>query len=860
MARSPFRHLGSLAWRESRTARRRLLASMSSIALGVAGLVAIDSLAANATSGVHDQARSLVGGDVAVSPRDTLPPDVSQVLDSLEARGTAVAYQTSFVSMAGGGDSSALRLVQVRAVTPGYPFFGSVRTSPVDAWSALQAGPHVVVDPAVLSGLGIRLGDSLSLGGVRFAVTGTIRDVSSDIALTATLGPRVYIPARYLPATHLLGLGSRSQRDIVLRLAPTLSEDAFASQFSRRFLRAGVRVRTAEQNADRVSETIGYLRNFLALVGLIALLLGGIGVASGVRAYVLRKIDTVAVMRCLGATGGQVLSIYVMQAAALGLVGAAAGAAGGVVLQYVLGSAVGRYLPAGMSIAVAPMSIAFGVMTGIWVAVVCALQPLLALRRVSPLQALRREEDSVALGSSVDWAARLVGLATVATLLAVTMARARRWQEGVGFAAGILVVIGALWIAAALLSRLARWSVQPRWPFILRHGIASLHRPGNQTRAVVVALGFGVFLIGTLYQTQSSLLRVMADRLAQLHANVVFFDVQSNQAAGVDSMLSGHRTAVLTRIPILTVRVGAINGRSLAQMMAEPQGRDTSASADSAPRGEQGTRPRAIGREWRASYSDTLSAAETLVGGRWFGGVAPGTGEVSLDTATASRLHLRLGDVVQWQLQGVPITTRVTSLRSVDRTQLQPTFQVVFPSALVRGAPMQWVVLANAVPDSIPAIQRVVVARFPNVSTVDFSLVEATIAAVLTKIHAAIQGLTLMCVVLAVPVIFSAVAATRRERLREAILLKVLGATRRQVVRMLFTEYLVIGTLGSVAGIVLSASAAWSLTHFVFKVPFVGAPLPAFGIAALMIGIVVAIGIMTGREVFASAPMGALRE
>ena len=846
-------------------ARRRLLLSMSSIMLGVAGLVAIDSLASNATSGVHDQARSLVGGDVALAPRDTLPPDVRRTLDSLAARGTGVATQTSFISMASGGTASALRLVQVRAVTPGYPFFGGIRTEPAGAWLALHSGRNAVVDAAVLSGLGIRLGDSLALGGLRFAVTGIIRDVASDVAITTTLGPRVYIPAGYLDATHLLVTGSRSQRDIVLQLPASLNEESFASRFGQRFGAEGVRIRTAEQNASRVSDTIDYLRNFLALVGLIALLLGGIGVASGVRAFVLRKIDTVAVLRCLGATGPQVLLIYVTQAAALGLIGALVGAAAGVALQFVLGSAVGRYLPAGMTVALAPSPIVFGILTGVWVALVCALQPLLSLRRVSPLQALRREEDSVALGAGTDWAPRLVGLVMVASLAFVTVARARRWQEGIAFALGILLVMGALWVLAAILSRAARQFVRPFWPFPLRHGVASLHRPGNQTRAVVVSLGFGVFLIGTLYQTQSSLLAVMADRLAQLHANVVFFDIQSDQASGVDSSLSLHRASVLARIPILTVRIGSINGRSTAAIMADTSA-DPTAPRGRGGRGRQGGEGdfgnprRVVGREWRASYSDTLGTSESVVAGRWFGAAPKGVGEVSLDSAAASRLRVKVGDAITWQLQGVPIVTRVTSLRAVDRTQLQPAFQVVFPSALVRSAPMQFAVLANAIPDSVPVIQRDVVGKFPNVSTVDLSLVEATISAVLAKIHAAIQGLTLMCVVLAIPVLFSAVAATRRERLREAVLLKVLGATRKQVGRMLVTEYLVVGTLGSMAGIVLSGLAAWSITHFIFKVPFAGAPLASLAIAGVMISVVVAIGILTGREVFMSTPMAALRE
>jgi putative ABC transport system permease protein len=829
---------------------------MSSVMLGVAALVAIDSLAENATRAVHDQARSLVGGDVALGSRDTFPTAAVRLLDSLSSRGSAVAYQTSFVSMARGPVSGELRLVQVRAVTSGYPFFGAIATLPETAWSALHAGRNAVVDPAVLEGLGIGLGDSLALGDLRFAVIGTIRSVASDVAITTTLGPRVYLPDRFVAATHLLGFGSRSQHDAVLQLAATMSEDSFSERFASRLGRMGVRVRTAEDNATRVTETIGELRNFLALVGLIALLLGGIGVASGVRAFVLRKIDTVAVLRCLGGPSAQVLAIYVSQASVLGLAGAAIGALAGVALQFVGGRAVSGYLPLGMTVRFEPVPVLMGVVVGVWVALVCALQPLLALRRVSPLQALRREEDAVALGATSDWASRLVGFTTVASLVLVTVARAPRWQEGVSFALAILVVIGALWLAASLLSFAARRFARPRWPFPLRHGIASLHRPGNQTRAVIVALGFGVFLVGTLYQTQSSLLAATNERLAQLHANVVFFDIQSDQASGVDSLLRAGRAQILNRIPVLTVRIGSIRGASLAELQSDTGRRALMSPRD---RAREGFRTRAMAREWRATYSDTLGANERLVAGRWFR-AGSGEGEVSLDSGAAARLRVKVGDVMQWQLQGVPIVTRVTSLRSVDRTQLQPAFQVVFPPALVRGAPAQFVVLASAEPARVPALQRTVVGRYPNVSTIDLSLVEATISAVLEKIRAAIQGLTIVCIVLAIPVLFSAVSATRRERLRESVLLKVLGATRRQVGRMLVTEYVVIGALGSLAGIAASTLAAGALTRFVFRVPFVPVPFATLGIGALMIAVVVTIGVATAREVFSSTPMAALRE
>ena len=831
--------------------------------LGVAALVAIDSLASNATRAVQEQARSLVGGDVEIGSRDSMPAMALMLLDSLTRRGSRVAYQTSLVSMARNMADGELRLVQLRAVTRSYPFFGTVATQPDSAWSILHEGQNAIIDPAVLEGLKLRVGDSLALGDQRFAVVGTIRSVPNDVAISTTLGPRVYIPERFLPSTRLLGFGSRSQREVLIRLPPGLTEQGFAERFSPRFRQFGLRVRTAEQNASRVADTIGELRNFLALVGLIALLLGGIGVASGVRAFVRRKIDTVAVLRCLGGTGAQVLAIYVAQAMVLGLVGATMGAVAGIALQFLAGGLVAGYLPAGMTVRLEPRPVLLGIAVGVWVALVCALQPLLALRRVSPLQALRREDDIVALGTAPDWASRVVGAATIGSLLLVTVARAEEWQEGVGFALAIIVVIGALWLAATLLSSGARRFVRPSWPFPLRHGVASLHRPGNQTRSVIVALGFGVFLIGTLYQTQSSLLAATSERLAQMHANVVFFDIQSDQAPSVDSMLVGGRAEILSRIPVLTVRIGAINDRSTAAILADTGGSSaTPTGASPARGGRSGFRARTLSREWRATYSDTLGDNERVVAGRWFDDERARYGEaqVSLDSGAAARLRVTVGDVVEWRLQGVPIVTRVTSLRSVDRTQLQPAFQIVFPRRLVSGAPMQFVVLANAEPKGVPALQRTVVGRFPNISTVDLSLVEATLSAVLSKVRAAIQGLTIVCIVLAIPVLISAVSATRRERLREGVLLKVLGATRRQVGRMLVTEYLVVGALGTFAGVVLSTLAAAALTRFVFEVPFVPVPAATIGIGAMMIGVVVTIGVATARDVFSSTPMAALRE
>ncbi|MDE3152427.1 MAG: ABC transporter permease, partial [Gemmatimonadota bacterium] len=454
---APFTGLAAVAWRESRTARRRLLLYMSSITLGVAALVAIDSFAQNVTRSVHEQSRSLLGGDLSLSSNAAFKPAVETLFDSLQANGTPIARQVSFASMALAARTGLTRLSQVRAVTPGYPFYGQIETDPVDAWSQLQSGRRTVVDASLLVALNAHVGDSITLGKSKFLITGTLTSVPGEIAVTAAIGPRLYIPARYLDETGLLVFGSRADYEALVKLPPNETTDQFAARTARVLSKNDVHVHTAAQNEYRLSSAIDQLRNFLSVVGLVALLLGGIGVASGVHAFVMRKIDTVAILRCLGATSGQVLVIYVLQAAAMGLVGAAAGTLLGVGLQFAMPLAVKDFLPVAVAVRLAPAALLTGLGIGVWVALVFALRPLLALRGVSPLQALRREsDDTVMRQARRDSATYVVSFAIVASVFAIAIQRAERLRDGVGFSIGILIAVGALWVVAAFMTWLAR--------------------------------------------------------------------------------------------------------------------------------------------------------------------------------------------------------------------------------------------------------------------------------------------------------------------------------------------------------------------------------------------------------------------
>ena len=368
-----------LAWRESRTARRRLLLYMSSISFGVAALVAIDSFSANVTRSVHDQSRALMGGDLSVTSRQPFTRTVDSTLQTVARReGILVERSTNFPSMVVNPKLLTTRLVEIRAITPGYPLYGAIVSAPADAWGALHRGRNLIVDRGLLITLGAAVGDTLTLGNAAFRISGVIQSVPGDVGIAAVVGPRVYVSQRHIAATGLLGFGSRASYEAVVKLPAFMTADNFLRTYDRAFRAAGARIRTAGRNEERLSNTIDQMSDFLALVGLVALLLGGIGVASGVHAFVMRKIDTVAILRCVGATSGQVLVIYIAQAAVMGLIGAGMGAAFGIGIQLLLPRYLQQFLPMDVSVSVIPSAVLMGLALGVWVALIFALRPLVA--------------------------------------------------------------------------------------------------------------------------------------------------------------------------------------------------------------------------------------------------------------------------------------------------------------------------------------------------------------------------------------------------------------------------------------------------------------------------------------------------
>jgi putative ABC transport system permease protein len=544
------------------------------------------------------------------------------------------------------------------------------------------------------------------------------------------------------------------------------------------------------------------------------------------------------------------MTIYITQAAVMGLLGAAIGAALGVAIQFLLPGALNDVLPVDVSVRLEPRAIGMGMLLGLWIALAFALRPLIALRRVSPLQALRRtEERSPARRWWNDPARMVVNLLVVASVVGLSATRAQSTQETIAFSSGIAGALLVLAASAAILSWGARRALRAGWPYVVRQGVANLYRPGNQTRSVVLSLGFGAFLVTTLYLVQSNLLATFRQAEIESLGNLVFFDIQEDQIPGVDSVVRAQQREYAARVPIITMRVAAVNGRPVSDILADTNRRE---------------QPWSLRREYRSTYRSEVSGTEKLVSGTWFGKQPTppgGVPQVSLEQEVADAMGVTLGDTITWNVQGLAVPTVVTSTREVNWQRFELNFFAVFEPVALEAAPKTWAALVMAPDDSaVAALQRDIVRRFPNVASLDLSLVRRTVAEISARATTAIRFLAIFSLAMAVPVLFSAVSATRRDRVREGVLLKTLGATRRQISRILFSEYALLGVLGSLAGMVLSFGGAWLLVRYVFERPFEPAFLEAGAIAGLLLLLTVSIGLLAGRDVFRETPMAALRE
>jgi putative ABC transport system permease protein len=835
-----------MAGRELRAAPRRLLLLTGTVAVGVAALVAINSFTDNLRDSVRLQARALLGADLSLVSRQTFSPRVEALLDTLAQR-SRLARVTSFAGMAYVPRTDGTRLVQVAAVEGQYPFYGEIRTEPRRAWSELDSGRHVIVDPSLLTALSARVGDTIALGEARFVITGSVQSAPSDAGVRFAFGPRIYIPARYLKETALIGFGSRVEYEAFLQLPPTLSAQTLADRYRSSLRPERVRLRTVADDQRNLNDVLTRLTGYLGLVALIALLLGGIGVASATVVFVRQRAESVAVLRCLGASAGAVFAVYLLEAGTMGLLGSAAGAVVGIGLQRLLPGLLAGMIPVEVPPTLSWNAVGLGIGMGVWVAVVFALLPLLTVRRISPLAALRRPYESERAPRDRWWLLAAVGLA--ASTVALAARQVGNWRQGAIFAGAVGVALLILWTAAWMLTRALRRWLPPGWPYVWRQGLANLHRPANQTVTLVLAIGFGAFLLGTLYLVQHNLLRQLRLTGGPARPNLVLFDIQPDQLPAVQQELREAGLPQGDPTPIVPMRMRSVKGRPVTELLAGTQGQEDRRSNAWVYR-----------REYRSTYRDTVVGSERIVDGEWSSGGTTAV-RISVEQDLAQELGVGVGDEIVWDVQGVPVVSRVGSLREVEWARFEPNFFVVFAPGTLESAPQTFVTLTR-ISDAGERgrFQRRLAERFGNVSTLDLSLLQEALERLVERVVLAIRFMALFSLGVGALVLIGALATSRFQRVREGALLRTLGATRSQVYRIVLAEYLSLGLLASTVALVLAAVAGWAVARFVFEGTFT---LPLLQMGALTLTVVtltVLVGLANSRDVVRRTPLEVLRE
>ncbi len=834
-----------MAWRDSRRNRGKLLLFISSIVVGIAALVAINSFSSNLQKDINNESKSLLAADLVVDGNNPPTDSLELAFDALGA--TERAEAKNFLSFVFFPKNKQSRMAQVKALEGDYPFYGTLLTTPADAAQTYRNGKKALVENSIMVQFGLEPGDTVRVGNAEFEIAGQIEGAPGRSAMAGAFAPLVFIPMDYIEDTKLMQFGSRVEYQYYFKFEEETDVDILAETLLEPVTDTlTYRYDTVKERKEEYSQVFGILGNFLNLVGFIALLLGCIGVASSVHIYIKDKLSSVAVLRCLGASGQQAFLIFLIQIAAMGLIGAIAGAVIGSLLQVVLPLVLQDFLPLqNVSTDLSWRAIAQGIITGLGIAVLFALLPLLSIRKISPLRSLRASFNKDVQGT--DPLAILVYVLILLFIVGFTMTQVGIHWEALFFplfiAMGFLALTGMAWLLMWVVKRF----FPRKWSYVWRQSIANLYRPNNQTLILMIAIGLGTTLISTMFFSREMLLQQVSLSSGPDRPNMLLFDIQGSQLEGVSEIANKYDIPILEEVPIVTMRIQGLGDSSRTEYL-----KDTTTDVSR----------RSLLREYRATYRNELSETETIVDGVWHGDKADSdTVFISLEKGLAERLEVGIGDPVTFDVQGFPIETVVSSTREVDFTQFQTNFFVVFPEGVLEEAPKFHVMLMRA--DSAQQsglFQRDLTTNYANISMIDLQQVLKTVDNVLSKVSFVVRFMALFSILTGLIVLISSVVLSKYQRIQESVLLRTIGANRRQILWINALEYFMLGTLAALTGILLSILGSFLLAKFVFEMPFAPNWLIPIGVF-LGIGILtVVIGLMNSREILVKPPLEVLRK
>lgn len=835
--------------RELRASWRRLAFFFLCVAVGVGAIVALRSVIQSVGVAMTSETRALTAADVLIESDQPWTEEALRLINAAVAAEPGIARTASIemATMARPADETKTiaKVVELRGVQAAFPFYGEFVLQDGRPYRhRLLAGGGALVRPELLAQLDLDVGDDIVIGQGTFEIRGVIvREPGGQLG-AFSLGPRVLVDHDDLLATGLLELGSRAERQLLLRV-PDAGIDPLIDALREPLRDEFVSIRSYRRTEDRIAANLSRAENYLSLIGFTVVVLGGIGVWSVTRVFMQQRIRSVAILKCLGATGGQVLAIYVTQVAAMGLAGSLLGVvlAGGIMatippaLTEQAASAAGL---TELSYGLTASAVSQGLGVGVLVSLLFALGPLLEMRAIKPLALLRW---GLVTTPARDWVQAGVVVLLVVGLVLLASWQASSWEVGIWVCGGFATVAVLLYLAGQGLIRV----IQPLGAgagFVVRHAVLNLARPGNQTRVILLAVGLGSFFIIGIQAVQANLLSAFALEIREDTPDMFLIDIQQDQADGVRAMIADQTGVDASLLPVIRARVTGVAG--------------VRTTLD----GPRALRRRGVGREYTVTYRGYLEENERVVAGAFWSAAPSDQAEVSIEESVRDRLDLEIDDTLRFDVLGREVSATVSSVRTVDWDDSRSGgFMFLFRPGVLDEAPHSFIAFLQGPAEALARarLQRDLVAEFPNVSVIDGIEVIATIRRILSFVTLAISIVGGIALASGVLILIGSVAMTRYQRLYETAILKTLGATSRTIVLMLLFEY---GTLGILAGLIGSAGAValtWGLTRFLLEISWNPAPLVNVGGLVITAFVVAVVGVAASLDVLRKKPLGTLR-
>ncbi len=831
-----------LAYKDARKNFSRLFLFVSSIVIGIAALVAIDSFNHNLQNDINGQAKELLGADLAINSRGkTFEKDFLSGLDTIKAE---FARDARFASMVFFTKSQGTRLIQVIALEGAFPFYGDIEISENSNLSSFRSGKSVLIDESLAIQYGVDINDSLKLGKSSFAISGFVTSFPGSTNITASFAPVVYLPYELLEETGLIQYGSRVNYNKYLKIIDD-DVDKIVAQLDPLVEQKGYRYETVESRRKDLGQGFENLYKFFNLLSFVALILGCIGVASSVYIYVKEKKYAAAVLRCMGASGWQIFYVFFIQILFLGIIGSILGVMHGILVQYLLPMVVSDFIPIEVSVQISWLAALRGLVVGLIISTLFSVLPLVNIRFIPPLIILRTTVEKTQRVSKFRYFIFLL-IIIFPWLFAIDQTGSIR--NGSAFFGALLLVFGLLWLVSKGLIFMVKKYFPKNSSFVWRQSLANLFRPNNQTLVLVVVIGLGTFLVSTMALIQNSLLGQVEFAGKGERSNTVLFDIQPYQKEQVVELAEEYHIPVQQLVPIITTRVKSVRDSSVADIQADTLSQ---------------IRNWALTREYRVTYRDSLISSEEIIEGIFNNPSADESDSIFISVSDNLQrgLRLKLKDEIIWNVQGVPITTYVGSIREVDWRRVQTNFMVVFPSGVLESAPQFFVLVSKIDDPQISAsFQQDLVKKFPNVSAIDLTLILNTLDGIFDKIALVIRFMALFSVLTGLFVLSGAVINSKYARLKENVLLRTLGAVQKQLLQMTIIEYSYLGLFAGLTGSLLALIASWGLSIFFFEILFFPDFISLVIIWLLVTFLTVFVGWINTKSILNKSPLEILRK